>query len=183
MQRTGTYYALTIACYSSLVVGMLIVTIFSGIETSPQAYQIPGMVVGMSICGFSNGIGVTSSLIGLLANAQSSDQAVATACSYLFRSLGSVFGVAISATAVNQTLRTLLREKLDGLGKDPAEADRIAEMVRRSLESITELSPEVARAVRACYARSVTVAFGLEIFLVLGAAVSAWFLKVKPLSR
>jgi predicted MFS family arabinose efflux permease len=181
MQRTGKYYKLTIGCYTSLVVGMLIITI-SSTKLVSDNLQIPGMMLGMMTCAFSNGIGVTSSLIGLLANATSKDQAVATACSYLFRSLGSVFGIAISATAMNQTLKTTLKERLRELGM-AKDADKIANMVRRSLAALKELSPEVRTAVRECYAQGTRVAFSVEVVLVTGAAISAWFIREKALSR
>jgi hypothetical protein len=181
MKRTGTFYALTITCYSCLTMGMLIILCFAGAVVTVPEYQIPGMVVGMAICGFSNGVGVTSSLIGLLANATSDTQAVATACSYLFRSLGCVFGLAVSATAVNQTLRLLLTERLQDM--EPEQAEKIAEMVRRSLETIKELPVDVREVVKSCYASSTRVAFGVQVLLVSGAAISAWFMHIKPLSR
>lgn len=114
-----------------------------------------------------------------VANAQHSDQAVATACSYLFRSLGSVTGVSLSATVANQALRTRLREEL-GSGKDAA---KIAEKVRQSLAYIRTLDPEVRAIVRGCYAKSTQAAFGLQIALVTGAALSAWWIREKKLSR
>jgi predicted MFS family arabinose efflux permease len=174
MQRTGHYYWLTVLCYTFLVLGMVLVVLFSGTVTS----FIPGMVIGMVISGFSNGIGVTSSLIGLIANAGHSDQAIATACSYLFRSLGSVFGVSISAMAVNQTLRSSLRHALS----DNADADKIAERVRQSLEFIKTLEPGTREIVRECYAKSTRLAFSLQVVMVLGAAVSAWWIREKKLS-
>jgi predicted MFS family arabinose efflux permease len=175
MQRTGHYYWLTVICYASLVVGLIAIVLFSGTVAS----FVPGIIVGMMICGFSNGIGVTSSLIGLIANAGHSDQAVATACSYLFRSLGSLFGVSISATAVNQSLRSSLRRGLGGDG----EADEIAEKVRQSLEFIKTLEPGVREVVRDCYAKSTQIAFSIQVVLVLGAAISAWWIREKKLSR
>jgi hypothetical protein len=175
MQRTGHYYWLTVICYAFLVVGLIIIVLFSGTVAS----LIPGMIIGMVICGFSAGIGVTSSLIGLIANAGHSDQAVATACSYLFRSLGSLFGVAISATAVNQSLRSSLRR---GLGEND-EADKIAEKVRQSLEYIKTLEPGTRDSVRDCYAKSTRIAFSIQVVLVLGAAISAWWIREKKLSR
>jgi hypothetical protein len=125
------------------------------------------------------GIGVTSTLIGLIANASRDDQAVATACSYLFRSLGSVFGVSVSATLANQALRDRLAAALSS-GDAAAE---ITERVRESLAYINTLEPNVRALVRACYAQSTRAAFGLEIGLVAGAAISAWMIKEKALSR
>lgn len=118
-------------------------------------------------------------MIGLIANASREDQAVATACSYLFRSLGSVFGVSISATLANQSLRDNLASALSN-GNAAAE---IAERVRESLAYINTLEPGVRALVRECYAQSTRAAFGLEIGLVAGAAVSAWFIREKALSK
>jgi hypothetical protein len=174
MQKTGRYYWLTFVCYSFLVIGQLTVTFFSGV-----IYPfVPGMVIGLMICAFSNGNGVTSSLIAIIANTSPDDQAVATACSYLFRSMGSVFGVAISATAVNQTLRSLLRDQLNGV-----DADKIADMVRRSLDSIKTLEPAIKEIVVECYAKSTRLGFGMDVILVFGAAVSALFIKETMLKK
>lgn len=194
MQKTGRYYWLTVGCYSILVLGLSAILLFAGLVTNSTW----GLCFGMIICGFSNGIGVTTSLIALsklissflrcvkeaqltvtVANASHEDQAVATACSYLFRSLGSVAGVSLSATVANQALRAHLKSELSS-GKDAA---KIAERVRQSLEYIKTLEPEVRSIVRDCYARSTRAAFGLQIGLVAGAAVAAWFIREKKLSR
>lgn len=175
MQYFGRYYWLTVCAYSNLVLGLILILLFSGGIVKSDV----GMCVGMAICGFSNGIGVTSSLIALISNASREDQAIATACSYLFRSLGSTAGVSLSTSVANQTLRMSLQKHL-GSGKD---ADKIVQGVRRSLGYIKGLSPEVKSIVRGSYETSTRAAFGLQIILVAGAAVSAWAIREKPLSK
>jgi hypothetical protein len=175
MQRTGRYYWLTLICYSTLVVGMLVVVTFSGTVVG----WIPGVVIGTMINAFSNGNGVTSSLIAIISNAAQEDQAIATACSYLFRSMGSVVGLAVSATAVNQMLRSTLKAELT----DSGDAEKIANMVRRSLDSIKTLEPAVRDIVKECYAKSTRFGFEVEVFIVLGAAISAIFVKETMLKR
>lgn len=175
MQKTGKYYWLTVGCYASLVIGLMMIVAFSGVVIS----SIPGMVIGMMICAFSNGIGVTSTLIALLVNATPEDQAIATACSYLFRSLGSVFGLALSSTAINQVLRTTLKERLNS-GPD---ADKIANQVRKNLDLLKKLEPQIREVVRECYATSTRVAFSLQIVVVAGAVVSALWIRERPLNR
>ncbi|KAL1297867.1 hypothetical protein AAFC00_006390 [Neodothiora populina] len=175
MQRTGKYYYLTVIAYSCLVVGLSFIIMFSGVVVK----STPGLIAGMCISGFSNGIGVTSTLIGLIANSSREDQAVATACSYLFRSLGSVFGVSMSATVANQSLRDSLKESL----KSGKAATEIAERVRESLAYIATLEPEIREIVRECYAKSTRSAFVLEAGLVTGAAIAAWFIKEKALGK
>lgn len=61
MQRTGKFYWLTVIAYTNLVLGMVFVFLFSGAVVNSTV----GLIIGMCICGFSNGIGVTTSLIGL----------------------------------------------------------------------------------------------------------------------
>ena len=61
MKRTGNYYWITGLAYCSLVVGLLVIFLFSGVLME----STPGMIVGTCICAFSNGIGVTTTLIGL----------------------------------------------------------------------------------------------------------------------
>ena len=165
MQRTGKYYALTIFAYSLLTVGMIPILLFTGlIDVIPA-----GIVCGLVMCGFGNGIGVTTSLIGLIANAAPQDQAVATACSYLFRSLGSVVGLSISATVVQHTLRQQLAIRLG----DGDEAETIVAGVRSSLHYIHTLEPEVRHIVRECYGFAISRGFSFMMAIVFFAALSA----------
>ena len=165
MQKTGKYYWMTVCAYSMLTLGMIPILLFSDLV----ANNTYGIVFGLIICGFSNGIGVTTTLIGLIANATREDQAIATACSYLFRSLGSVVGLSLSATVVQQTLRNQLRDRL-GSGK---EADDIVQKVRRSLDYIRALDPDVREVVKQCYSNSTRAGFGFLIGVAAFAAVSS----------
>lgn len=110
MQRTGRYYWLTFGAYSLCVVGAVALFLCSGIATR----SVPAMVVALSALSCGNGLGVTSTLIGLISAAGPEDQAVATAVSYLFRSLGTVSGVSVSSMLVQGALRRKLHEVLTG---------------------------------------------------------------------
>jgi hypothetical protein len=114
-----------------------------------------------------------------VANASHADQAVATACSYLFRSLGTVFGISMCATAFNQTLRDSLRLALDG----DKNAEEIAERVRESLAYLKELEPHLQDVVRECYGRSARAALAVSTGMVLGSAFFAWFIREKKLGK
>lgn len=61
MRRTGKYFWLTIVAYSFLTVGCFTIFLFSGGVTEST---VP-MVLGMVFSAFGNGIGVTTTLIGL----------------------------------------------------------------------------------------------------------------------
>jgi len=175
MKVTGRYYWLTVSAYTLLVMGMIPILLFSGLVANNN-YLI---IIGTMMCAFGNGIGVTTSLIALISNANAADQAVATACSYLFRSLGSVIGVSLSATVVQQDLRRSLAQKL-GSGKDAA---RIEDGVRRSLDYLKKLDPSVQRVVREAYGDAVRHGFALMAVVSLGAMISSFFIREKRLSR
>ncbi|CAI6335953.1 unnamed protein product [Periconia digitata] len=175
MKKSGKYYWITVIGYSTLVVGHTLTLLFSGAVIE----RIPLMVVGVCISAFSNGIGITTTLIGLISNAQHADIAIATACSYLFRSLGSVFGVSMCATAFNQTLRKTLQTALHG----DANAGDIADRVRQSLSYYRSLEPALKEVVKECYSKSVRAAFGVSLSLVVGSAFFSWFIKEKKLGK
>ncbi|KAF1940492.1 MFS general substrate transporter [Clathrospora elynae] len=175
LKRTAKYYWITVIAYTNLAIGLSLILLFAGTITQ----SLPLMVVGSCICGFSSGIGVTTTLIGLIANASHTDQAVATACSYLFRSLGSVFGISMCATVFNQTLRKSLKIALKG-DKDAAE---IAERVRAGLSYFRSLDPEIKGIVRECYSQATRAALGVCIGLAAGSAIFAWFIQEKSLEN
>ncbi|KAL8792278.1 MAG: hypothetical protein Q9195_005157 [Heterodermia aff. obscurata] len=166
MKKTGKYYWLTVCAYTSLALGMVLILLCAGLVTN-NTY---GILVGIGICGWSNGIGVTTSLIGLIANAAQEDQAIAIACSYLFRSLGSVLGLSLSATVVQQSLRNQLQEKLRS-GKDAA---NIVKGVRESLDYLKTLDPVTRNIVRQCYGHATTAGFGLMLGTLVFGALSSY---------
>lgn len=173
MKRTGKYYWLNVICYATMTLGMVVVLLCSGLMTNSQA----GVVVGLCVGAFSNGIGVTTSLIALISNASHEDQAIATACSYLFGSLGSVLGVSLAATAANSALRFQLNRQLG----DVPDVDKIAKRIRQSLHYVRTLDPPLRAVVEDCYDKSTEAAFAICVALILGAAFFAWFIREKRL--
>jgi len=61
MKKTGKFYWLTVIAYAMLTIGAVIILCFVGLVTN-STY---GIAAGMMFSGFGNGIGVTSTLIGL----------------------------------------------------------------------------------------------------------------------
>lgn len=193
MKWTGKYYWLTAAGYASLTLGLGVIFLFSGAVTN----SLVPLILGTVVCAFGNGIGVTTTLISLseshfsyfaaclliydvsVSNAAHEDQAVVTACSYLFRSLGSVIGISLSSTVVQQVLRTRLRDAL----RDSKDVDKIVDGVRQSLEFIKTLDPVVARTVRDCYGWATNKGFAFLIGVVFFAFVSSLFIRERNLTR
>lgn len=189
MQRTGKYYWLTVSAFTSVTLGILLVLLFTGLT----ANNIYGILIGLFFTSFGHGIGVTTSLISLIANAAPKDQAITTACSYLFRylslsksynsslinffghsSLGSVVGLSLSATVIQQSLRIQLRDRLSH-GED---VGRIVQKVRESLEYIKTLEPETREIVRLCYGIATTNGFGFMLGVVSFAMLSSCALRI-----
>ncbi|KAL9098568.1 MAG: hypothetical protein Q9163_005802 [Psora crenata] len=175
MQKTGKYYWLTVSAYCTATLAMVPILLCTGLVVN-STY---GISAGLVLLGFGNGIGATTALTALIANAAPEDQAIATACSYLFRSLGSVLGLSLAATVVQQSLRIQLEDRL-GTGED---AESIVKKVRESLEYIKSLSPGVQEIVRQCYGNATTHGYIAMSGLILCAFISSWFVKEKKLSR
>lgn len=61
MRRTGKYYWLTVIAYGLVTISLFVIFLFSGMIAT-----ITTVIVGAStVSAFGNGIGVTSTLIGL----------------------------------------------------------------------------------------------------------------------
>ena len=115
----------------------------------------------------------------VVANASQADQAIAIGCLYLFRSLGSVVGISISAAVIQQALRHQLQRTLRNETANNNLED-IIRHVRESLESIDLLEPKVQGIVRLCYEQATRWSFGIDFFLVIGAIVMS--LRIREIS-
>lgn len=174
MQKTGKYYWLTVISYSIQLTGIAGLTIACALHADSW-WLLASLIFG----AVGGGAAITSTLINVIANADAKDQAVATACTYLFRSLGSVVGISIGGTLIQQVLRKELGSHL----KSGHKADKIVERVRQSLDYINELDPKTRELVRICYQKAETAVFALAIVVSAGAIISALFMKEKKLSK
>ncbi|TGJ80592.1 hypothetical protein E0Z10_g8186 [Xylaria hypoxylon] len=173
MKRTGQYYWLTLIGYFLLLLGSIPMVLGAG----QQSATITG--IGLSVLTFGSSIFITTTLIAIIANAAPEDTAVAIACSYLFRSLGTTIGISISTATLQQMLRVNLAQNLGGADR----AREIEGQVRLSLDYIRRLDPDVAIIVRKCYAIATQWAFiPTAIFAVL-AVTSSLFIREKKLDR
>ncbi|KAI0841784.1 MFS general substrate transporter [Hypoxylon sp. FL0890] len=173
MRRTGKYYWLTLFGYTLMILSAAPMVAFTGAVVKSTV----GVIVGLCVAAFGGGISITSTLIAIIANAAPGDTAVAIACSYLFRSLGSTIGISVSTAVLQQVLRVGLA---NSLGDDSDRAREIEEGVRQSLDYIRKLEPALADTVRACYAVAVQWAFlPVVIFSFLALLAAAWLREKK----
>ncbi|KAJ4157991.1 uncharacterized protein LMH87_008538 [Akanthomyces muscarius] len=140
IKRTGRFYWITVWGFGLLFAALPVIA--AGLWMRNVALE----EIGYVICCIGAYSGVTTSLIGLLANATVEDTAVVVACSYLFRSLGSSIGISICSAVLQQVLRGELDRRLVG-----DDAREIEKRVRQNLDYIRELTPEVAEMVRTSY--------------------------------
>ncbi|KAI1413734.1 MFS general substrate transporter [Hypoxylon sp. FL1857] len=173
MRRTGKYYWLTLLGYTLMTLSVAPMVAFTGAVVKSTL----GVIVGTSIIAFGGGISITSTLIAIIANAAPEDTAVAIACSYLFRSLGSTIGISASSAVLQHVLRIGLA---DSLGDDSDRAREIEEGVRQSLDYIRKLEPALANIVRTCYAVAVQWAFlPVAVFGLCALLAAVWIRERK----
>ncbi|OAQ70375.1 major facilitator superfamily transporter [Pochonia chlamydosporia 170] len=173
IKRTGKFYAITIISYGFIVLSLL------PISLSVLFRSTLGETFGNMVNGFGGGCGITTILIGLLANSNQDDTAVVVACSYLFRSLGSSIGISISSAVMQQTLRSQLAARLP----NGDQAREIEDRVRESLDYIKELPPFLADQVRRSYQLSILAAFAPTLVFGLAAFVVTFWVKEKSLKK
>ncbi|KAF4965029.1 hypothetical protein FSARC_7123 [Fusarium sarcochroum] len=173
IKRTGKFYSITVAAYALLLSAVL------PLGLSVWFRSTLGEVIGLIVMSFGAGCGITTTLVGLLANAAVEDTAVVVACSYLFRSLGSSIGISTGSAVLQQVLRTQLAARLP----NGDEAREIEENVRQSLDYIKELPPHLAAQVRSSYQVATLGAIALiTIYLVISFLMAFW-IKERPLKR
>ncbi|KAF7353966.1 Vacuolar membrane amino acid uptake transporter fnx2 [Mycena venus] len=173
IQATGRYYWITFYAYVAMLVGMIGTVLQAGIITTSAV----GVAFASFVTAIGNGTGITTSLIALISNAGPADQAIATAVSYLFRSLGSVVGLSIGSALLQLSLRTSLRKALS----DDVDVDEIIRRVRESLTYIDELDAVTAGIVRTAYESAVRVTMWFSTAMAGCALVSAAFIREKAI--
>ncbi|KAI0354395.1 MFS general substrate transporter [Trametes cingulata] len=173
MQSTGKYYVLTVATFSLMLMGNTLVAFVTGVVK----YNLLGLIIGSATNNLGYGSGLTSTLVSLIANAGPEDQAIATAVSYLFRSLGSVIGLSVGTTLTQDFLRQSLRRRLSG-----GNVDEIVRRVRESLEYLEQLEPAVREKVIHSYQDGLQAAFWFTVALSVLTVIVSFFVKEKPLA-
>ncbi|KAF9255598.1 MFS general substrate transporter [Marasmius fiardii PR-910] len=187
IRSTGRYWGITVAGCSLQVVGFVVITlgvtlgkgVVLGVGAGIAA-AVVGLCAGLMISGFGNGGAITTSLIALISNAGKEDQAIATAVSYLFRSLGSVVGLSIGSTVLQDTLRTVLRRRLKG---EDGDVDEIVLHVRQSLAYLSQLSPRVQEIVRGAYEDGIRNTMYVCLGFAVCSVVCSLFVREKKLER
>nr|ANC28057.1 major facilitator superfamily [Polyporus umbellatus] len=177
MQKTGKYYVFTLAMFVLMLVGNIMISLVTGVT----AFSLAGLILGIIVNNFGIGAGINSTLVALIANAGPDDQAIATAVSYLFRSLGSVVGLSVGTALAQDILRQSLRKRLTG--QPGVDVDEITRRVRESLGYIGQLEPAVRAKVVRSYQDGLQATFWFTVTLSVLTVLISLYIKEKPLAR
>ncbi|QSS65788.1 hypothetical protein I7I51_06637 [Histoplasma capsulatum] len=120
-------------------------------------------------------VGLSSQLVGLGLG----DHAVSASTVYLIRSLGTVWGVAITSAITQNTLKKGLPEALIGI----PDKWKIIEEIRHSVLAINKLPLDAQLAARHVYHHGINLSFAVSAGFGFIATVSALFASGKGLSR
>ncbi|KAL7006572.1 hypothetical protein EMMF5_003738 [Cystobasidiomycetes sp. EMM_F5] len=161
MARSGVYKNLLI--FSGLC-GLLgpVLMIFWNYKTTSQAMYWLTMIPG----GIGYGAILTITLIALISAVDPKDMAAATGVSYLFRATGSVLGIGISTSILQQSLKENLAKFFTG-----KHAHKTIDAIRRNVDYIRELQGNERAAAIQSYANAMHV-----VFIAIAVAAAAAFI-------
>ncbi|RLM02010.1 hypothetical protein CFD26_109117 [Aspergillus turcosus] len=173
MSRWGRLaYLVRAGCLLMCIGNLLVMSIrFHDAGWKYLTYVIPASL--------GQGIVYPGILFTFLAAFDHADHAVSASTVYLIRSLGTVWGVAITSTIIQNTLRSGLEEALSGI----PDKWKIIEQVRHSVSAIQDLPPDVQMAARLVYYRGIRLSFLASAGFAFIATIAALFSKGKGLKR
>ncbi|KAF4582284.1 MFS multidrug transporter [Ophiocordyceps camponoti-floridani] len=173
IKRTGRFYWVTVGGFGVLLFSMLPLMLSTWLKS------LPGALLGLVLNAGGSGCGITTTLVGLLANAAVEDSAVVVASSYLFRSLGASIGISTSSAVMQHVLRSQLLSRLPS----GEEARWIERRVRESLDIIKQLPPREADMVRSSYQVATLGAFTPTLVFLTVCFVVTFWVKEAPLKK
>ncbi|KAL1620116.1 hypothetical protein SLS54_006316 [Diplodia seriata] len=145
-----------------LIVGGSLIALVGAICLTSMWDGIPTWLATIFVVPVSTGLGFSypATSLAVLATSTQEDQAVMTSTLSLFRSLGAVFGVAISSLIVQNALSVDLERYVTG-----PEKQEVILRVRKSVRAIFDLTQEQRMQVIRAYEHSLRYVFASAIVL------------------
>ncbi|KAF7190628.1 putative transporter [Pseudocercospora fuligena] len=119
------------------------------------------------------GIIYPSTLFTNLATFEHSDHAVSASTVYLVRSVGSVWGVAITSAIIQTTLKQKLPKALNNVQN----RDELINQIRHSVTALKDLPPSLQLPVRLVYYEGLRYAFAVSTCIAGLALIASWFAR------
>ncbi|CAK7212151.1 hypothetical protein SBRCBS47491_001375 [Sporothrix bragantina] len=116
-----------------------------------------------------------------LATFTHNDHAVAASSTYLIRSLGMVWGVAITSAILQTTLSLRLPVVLAGAITNPEELERLVDELRHSVAALVDLPDNLQAQARHVYYEGLQYSFAASALVALVAVVASLFINGKGL--
>ncbi|EXJ92392.1 hypothetical protein A1O3_00942 [Capronia epimyces CBS 606.96] len=161
-------------------VGCLMMMVGNGLVASLKYHDESWKyLVYLMPANFGQGMSYPAILFTFLAAFDHSHQAVSTSMVYLFRSMGTVWGVAASSTL----LQNILAQQLPSALADIPEKEKIIDEIRHSITSLKTLPPEVQSAARHVYYDALQCGFIANTAVAALALVTSFFARGKSLDR
>ncbi|KAJ5765832.1 hypothetical protein N7520_005391 [Penicillium odoratum] len=173
MSRWGKLAQLVRIGAALMFIGNLLVTFlhFNDSNWKYFAYIIPA--------NLGQGIVYPGILFTFLSAFDHDEHAVSASTVYLIRSLGTVWGVAITSAIIQNTLSSGLAEALSGV----PDKWKLINEIRHSISAIYTLPPDIQIAVRQIYYRGIRLSFAASAAFALIATIAAFFTRGKGLER
>ncbi|KIX10473.1 uncharacterized protein Z518_01556 [Rhinocladiella mackenziei CBS 650.93] len=160
--------------------GCLLMTVGNGLVASLKNQDASWKyLVYLFPANFGQGMSYPAILFTFLAAFDHSQQAVSTSMVYLFRSMGTVWGVAASSTLLQNILAKQLPSALSGTPNK----DQLIDKIRHSVTVLQTLPPEVQSAARHVYYDALQYAFIANTVVAAIGLGSAFFARGKSLNR
>ncbi|KAJ9495056.1 hypothetical protein H2202_009531 [Exophiala xenobiotica] len=161
-------------------VGCLLMMVGNGLVASLR-YQDSSWkyLIYLVPANFGQGMSYPAILFTFLAAFDHNEQAVSTSMVYLFRSMGTVWGVAASSTLIQNVLTQELPRALEGI----PHKEKLIDEIRHSVSVLKTLPPDVQLAARHVYYSALRYAFIANTAVAAVALVSAFFARGRSLDR
>ncbi|KAI9729591.1 MAG: hypothetical protein M1834_006787 [Cirrosporium novae-zelandiae] len=173
MSRWGYLAQLVRAGAFLMVIGNLLVVLLQFYDSTWKyfVYIIPA--------NLGQGIVYPGILFTFLAAFDHADHAVSASTVYLIRSLGTVYGVAVTSAIVQNTLKSRLPAALGGV----PDKWKIIDSIRHSVSALHDLPPEIQLPARLVYYDGIKLAFAASATLGTIATIAALFANGRGLHR
>ncbi|KAK9899963.1 MFS general substrate transporter [Cystobasidium minutum MCA 4210] len=168
MARTGVYKNLLIFSGVCGMLGPILMYTSWDYKWTPEWIYWISMIPG----GIGYGAILTSTLIALLSSIDPADTAAAIGVTYLFRATGSVLGIAVSTSILQQSLKNNLTKYFSG-----KHADKIIDKIRQNVDYIRELQGNERAAAIASYWSAMHNVFLAVMIAAILAFVSLLFIQ------
>ncbi|EPE24597.1 MFS general substrate transporter [Glarea lozoyensis ATCC 20868] len=181
LKRRGATGFSSLALASYPLVAMASVGVALGAGFFARDIPLTAIVLAVSISlfvgGLGNGGGMAATLVVVIVVASPEDQAVATACVYLYRQLGTTIGLAIISLVFRRVLASNLIDRLVDAPELGLDTGEVLKGVSESLEYLDQLPIKGRIIVEAAYGKACRAVFLVCAGLAICAFISSWFIN------